>query len=179
MAQLLLIEIKDNEMFGNKAESGITETAIRQALSTVQEPELHRDLVSLNMVRDITISGKSVGFTIMLTTPACPLRSVMEQDSIAAIRKMVPGVENVQVRFDAQVRADNRPAHLDYLKANLDRLMIAGPLLADDGVTVQGSLLVIEAADRAAAEAFAAGDPYAKAGLFESVTIKAFKKVLP
>ncbi|HMA16210.1 MAG: YciI family protein [Bacteroidota bacterium] len=79
----------------------------------------------------------------------------------------------------SQVRADNRPAHLDYLKANLDRLMIAGPLLADDGVTVQGSLLVIEAADRAAAEAFAAGDPYAKAGLFESVTIKAFKKVLP
>lgn len=79
----------------------------------------------------------------------------------------------------SQVRADNRPAHLDYLKANLDRLMIAGPLLADDGVTVQGSLLVIEAADRAAAEAFAAGDPYAKAGLFASVTIKAFKKVLP
>jgi len=78
-----------------------------------------------------------------------------------------------------QVRADNRPAHLDYLKANLDRLMLAGPLLADDGVTVQGSLLVIEAADRAAAQAFAAGDPYAKAGLFESVTIKAFKKVLP
>lgn len=79
----------------------------------------------------------------------------------------------------SQVRADNRPAHLDYLKANLDRLMIAGPLLGDDGVTVQGSLLVIEAADRAAAQAFAAGDPYAKAGLFESVTIKAFKKVLP
>jgi len=65
------------------------------------------------------------------------------------------------------------------VKANPDRLMIAGPLLGDDGVTVQGSLLVIEAADRAAAEAFAAGDPYAKAGLFESVTIKAFKKVLP
>lgn len=79
----------------------------------------------------------------------------------------------------SQVRADNRPAHLDYLKANLDRLMIAGPLLADDGVTVQGSLLVIEAADRASAEAFAAGDPYANAGLFESVTIRAFKKVLP
>lgn len=79
----------------------------------------------------------------------------------------------------SQLRADNRPAHLDYLKANLDRLVVAGPLLADDGVTVLGSLLIIEAADRAAAEAFAAGDPYAKAGLFESVTIRAFKKVLP
>lgn len=95
-------------MAGNNAANGITETAVRQALSTVQEPELHRDLVSLNMIRDVTISGKSVGFTIMLTTPACPLRSVMEEESTAAIRKLVPGVENVQVRFDAQVHADNR-----------------------------------------------------------------------
>ena len=79
----------------------------------------------------------------------------------------------------AQVRADNRPAHLDYLNRHLERLVLAGPLLGDDGTTVLGSLLVIDAADRAAAEAFAAGDPYAKAGLFESVTVKAFKKVLP
>ncbi|MGF1591770.1 MAG: YciI family protein [Kiloniellaceae bacterium] len=77
------------------------------------------------------------------------------------------------------IRTENRPAHLDYLKGQVDRLLIAGPLLADDGATVAGSLLVIEAEDRAGAEAFAAGDPYAKAGLFESVTIKAFKKVLP
>jgi hypothetical protein len=78
-----------------------------------------------------------------------------------------------------QVRTDNRPAHLDYLKGQVDKLLIAGPLLGDDGTTVLGSLLVIEAADRAAAEAFAADDPYAKAGLFASVTITAFKKVLP
>jgi len=95
-------------MFGNKSAGGITETAVRQALSTVQEPELHRDLVSLNMIRDVTISGKSVGFTIMLTTPACPLRSQIEQESVVAVRKLVPGVENVQVRFDAQVHTDNR-----------------------------------------------------------------------
>lgn len=79
----------------------------------------------------------------------------------------------------AQVRADNRPAHLAYLNDNLNRLHIAGPLTSDDAASVLGSLLVIEAADRAEAEAFAAGDPYAKAGLFESVTIEAFKKVLP
>jgi uncharacterized protein YciI len=77
------------------------------------------------------------------------------------------------------VRTENRPAHVDYLKSNLDRLMLAGPMTSDDGATMLGSVLIIEAADRAAAEAFAAGDPYAKAGLFESVTIKAFKKVLP
>jgi len=77
------------------------------------------------------------------------------------------------------VRAENRPAHIDYLKSNLARIVIGGPLTSDDGAAMQGSMLVIEAADRAEAEAFAAGDPYAKAGLFESVTIKAFKKVLP
>lgn len=77
------------------------------------------------------------------------------------------------------VRTENRPAHLEYLKGKVDSLLIAGPLLADDGTTVLGSLLVIEAADRAEAEAFAAGDPYAKAGLFEKVTVIAFKKVLP
>ncbi len=92
----------------NGTTSGINEAAILAALRTVQEPELHNDLVSLNMVRDITISGANVGFTIMLTTPACPLRSVMEQESTAAVKKLVPGVDTVQVRFDAQVRADHR-----------------------------------------------------------------------
>jgi ATP-binding protein involved in chromosome partitioning len=96
-------------MFGRKS-NGISEESIRQALSTVQEPELHKDLVTLNMVRDITIHGDHVGFTIVLTTPACPLRSQMEQESIAAVKKLVPGVNNVQVRFDAQVRGDGRIA---------------------------------------------------------------------
>ena len=86
----------------------ITEEAIRSALRTVQEPELHQDLVTLNMVRDITIGGGEVGFTIVLTTPACPLRGQMEAESKAAVLRLVPGVEQVHVRFDAQVRADSR-----------------------------------------------------------------------
>jgi ATP-binding protein involved in chromosome partitioning len=95
-------------MFGKKNSDGVSEKAILQALSTVQEPELHNDLVTLKMIRDLTISGNNVGFTIMLTTPACPLRAQMEQESIAAIKQMVPDVDQVQVRFDAQVRADSR-----------------------------------------------------------------------
>ncbi|WP_340116269.1 YciI family protein [Pelagibius sp. 7325] len=79
----------------------------------------------------------------------------------------------------SDVRAANRPDHLDYLKSKLDSIVIAGPLLGDDGESVVGSMLVIDAADRAGAEGFAAGDPYAKAGLFESVAIKPYKKVLP
>ncbi len=79
----------------------------------------------------------------------------------------------------AQVRADNRPAHLDYLKGKVDQIVIAGPLLPDDSEGPLGSLLIIEAADLDEAKAFADGDPYAKAGLFEYVTIMAYRKVLP
>lgn len=96
-------------MFGRKT-NGVTEEAVRKALSTVQEPELHKDLVTLNMVRDVVINGDQVGFTIMLTTPACPLRSQIENESVAAVKQLVPGVSQVNVRFDAQVRSDSRIA---------------------------------------------------------------------
>ena len=77
------------------------------------------------------------------------------------------------------VRAENRPDHLDYLNSHLDRILLAGPLTSDDGATVIGSLIVVSDDERAAAEAFAAGDPYAQAGLFESVTVTAYRRVLP
>lgn len=79
----------------------------------------------------------------------------------------------------AQVRTDNRPAHVEYLKASADKIVCAGPMLSDDGEGMIGSALVMEFADRAEAEAWAASDPYAKAGLFESVSIRAWKKVYP
>ncbi|MBK8176245.1 MAG: YciI family protein [Rhodospirillales bacterium] len=80
-----------------------------------------------------------------------------------------------------QIRIANRSAHLDYLEAHRDRLLCAGPLLADgsDSIRMIGSLLILELADQAAAETFAAGDPYARAGLFESVSIHPWRKVFP
>jgi uncharacterized protein YciI len=75
-----------------------------------------------------------------------------------------------------EVRKANRDAHLAYL-AETGIVRLAGPLLDDAGGMI-GSMLAIEAADRAAAEAFAAADPYAKAGLFASVEIMAWKKVV-
>ena len=78
-----------------------------------------------------------------------------------------------------QLRADNRPAHLAYLEAHAEQILIAGPLPTEDGSAVTGSLLVLDFPDRAAAEAFAEQDPYAQAGLFESVSIKPFRKVMP
>ena len=87
----------------------ISEQDVLAALSTVIEPELHRDLVSLNMIRDIQINGSQVAFTIVLTTPACPLRGEMERDAIAAVSQ-ISGVEQVKVNFDADVRRDSRIA---------------------------------------------------------------------
>ena len=74
-----------------------------------------------------------------------------------------------------ELRAANRQAHLDYVDST-GVVAMAGPFLdADGGMT--GSLLVLDLPDMAAAEAWAAADPYAKAGLFESVSIRAWKKV--
>ncbi|MFC4626533.1 YciI-like protein [Daeguia caeni] len=70
-----------------------------------------------------------------------------------------------------QLRLDTRPAHLEYLDSLGDTVKFAGPFLGDDGKP-NGSLVVVEAADKAAAEAIAASDPYAKAGLFQDVTVR-------
>jgi ATP-binding protein involved in chromosome partitioning len=94
-------------MFKKKKESALTEEAVKAALSTVIEPELHRDLVSLNMIRNMNITGHDVTFTIMLTTPACPLKGRMERDARAALAQ-VPGVDKVIINWDANVPTDNR-----------------------------------------------------------------------
>ena len=70
-----------------------------------------------------------------------------------------------------QVRMDTRPAHLAWLEGLGDNLKAAGPFLGDDGKPV-GSLVIIKADDVAGAQAAAAADPYAKAGLFSAVEIK-------
>src|SRR6185436_4044379 len=85
----------------------ITKEAILKALSTVQEPDLGQDLVTLNMVRNIEIEGDSVSVTIMLTTPACPFRVKIEKDSKAAMMT-VDGVKTAIVKMDSDVPNDGR-----------------------------------------------------------------------
>jgi len=76
------------------------------------------------------------------------------------------------------VRQENRPAHVEYLKSFGDQLFAAGPLL-DENEQMCGSVVILDLADRSAAKSFAANDPYAKAGLFEQVTIDRWNRVLP
>ncbi|MFN2207183.1 MAG: P-loop NTPase, partial [Candidatus Promineifilaceae bacterium] len=87
--------------------SNVTEEAVMAALSTVIEPELHRDLVSLNMIRDLNIDGGNLRFTIMLTTPACPLKGKMEQDCMAALSS-IEGLGEVKINFGSNVPTDRR-----------------------------------------------------------------------
>ena len=77
-----------------------------------------------------------------------------------------------------ELRLATREAHLAYARGSGAKILLGGPLLADDGQTMQGSLILIEAADLAAAKAFAANDPYGRAGLFESVEIRPWRKVI-
>lgn len=77
------------------------------------------------------------------------------------------------------IRKANRDKHLAYLSEIEDRVLAAGPLLAEDGESMIGSVLIVEFPDRAEAEEFARNDPYAQAGLFASVTIWPWRRVFP
>jgi ATP-binding protein involved in chromosome partitioning len=79
----------------------MTEADILKALSNVQEPDLGKDLVTLNMVKDISIHNNEVSFTIVLTTPACPMKEMMKNASENAIKLLVNKDAIVQVNFTA------------------------------------------------------------------------------
>ena len=76
----------------------MTEKELIEALSTVQEPDLKRDLITLNMVKDIKINNDEVSFTVILTTPACPLKDKIKNDCVKAI-KVVNANANIDINF--------------------------------------------------------------------------------
>ncbi len=81
----------------------ITKEQILEALSTVQEPDLKRDLVSLGMIRDIELGVNQVRFTVVLTTPACPLKEKIRQDCTEAIEKAIGQEIDIQINMIADV----------------------------------------------------------------------------
>jgi len=85
----------------------VTQEAVLAALSQVDDPDLRKDLVTLNMIQDLKIKDGDVSFTIMLTTPACPMKDKMKNDALAAV-KAVPGVGSVDISMDATVPSDGR-----------------------------------------------------------------------
>jgi ATP-binding protein involved in chromosome partitioning len=87
----------------------ITEEKILTALGKVQDPEIHRDIVSLGMVKNLGVSNGRVSFTVELTTPACPLRETIENDCKKALAE-VPGITGLEISFGAQVRGSKAGA---------------------------------------------------------------------
>ncbi|HBR17797.1 MAG: hypothetical protein A3G39_10580 [Deltaproteobacteria bacterium RIFCSPLOWO2_12_FULL_43_16] len=85
-----------------KAAEKITQASVLEALSKVMDPELGKDLVTLNMIKDIRIEGTKVTFRLVLTTPACPLRKELTDNSRNAVLA-IPGVQEVVVETTAEV----------------------------------------------------------------------------
>ncbi len=91
----------------NQARADVTKEAVMDALRTIIDPDLHRDIVSLGMIKDLEIrpesDGARVAFTFELTTPACPVRDQFKSQAEAAVMN-VPGVTKVDVTMSANVR---------------------------------------------------------------------------
>ncbi len=86
----------------------MTKEQVMQALSNVQEPDLGKDLVTLNMIQDVVIDGNNVSFTIVLTTPACPMKDLMSNASKNAIHLLVNKEANVQVNFTSNTSSNRK-----------------------------------------------------------------------
>ncbi|MGI8635745.1 MAG: Mrp/NBP35 family ATP-binding protein [Segetibacter sp.] len=86
----------------------MTKDDILKALSNVQEPDLGKDLVTLNMVKDIEIEGNYVAFTVVLTTPACPLKDMIKNACINAVKILVNKEATVNVRFTSNTTSKRK-----------------------------------------------------------------------
>src|SRR5687768_16869882 len=88
-----------------------TQADILKALSTVEDPDLKRDLVSLNMIKDVHVSANKVAFTVVLTTPACPLKEKIRQDCEEAVRKVAGPSVQLLINMTSSVTSlrDNAP----------------------------------------------------------------------
>jgi ATP-binding protein involved in chromosome partitioning len=89
--------------------NALNQDQIVEALRHVQDPELHRDIVSLGMVKELAVADGKVSFTVELTTPACPLRETIETDCKKALAS-IPGITKLEINFGAQVRGSKAGA---------------------------------------------------------------------
>src|SRR6476469_588775 len=86
----------------------ITKEAVLKALSNVQEPDLGKDLVTLNMIQDIAIEGLNVSFSVILTTPACPLKEMIERACVNAIHLLVNKEAKVKVHMTSNMTSNRK-----------------------------------------------------------------------
>ncbi len=80
-----------------------TKEKVLKALGTVNDPDLKKDLVTLNMIRDLEVEGNQVKFTVMLTTPACPLKEIIRKDCLQAIERHIGSGIEVEINMSSEV----------------------------------------------------------------------------
>ena len=103
----------------NKMNIKITTQDVLKTLTAIQDPDLHRDIVSLGFVKDVQVADSRVSFTIELTTPACPLGPVIKTQAHAVVTNRFPAVNDVDINLVWTPRWDPRIHASEEAKAEL------------------------------------------------------------
>lgn len=90
----------------------MTESDVLKALSKVEDPDLKRDLVSLNMIRDVKVAAGKISFTVVLTTPACPLKDKIRQDCVEAVEAIAGKDVEIDITMTSSVTTSRSNAPL-------------------------------------------------------------------
>lgn len=143
----------------------LTADHVRDALRTVQDPDLHKDLVTLNMVKDVNVEGDAVSITIELTTPACPMKDRIRSDIEQAVRAKADErgetVRAVEVEFTADVRGPNEKLRdRESPLPNVKHVIAVGAGKGGVGKSTVATILAVGLARQGATTGLLDGDIY-------------------
>ena len=127
----------------------LTEASVLEALRSVKDPDLQRDIVALNFVKKLAIAGNSVSITIELTTPSCPVRDELKAAAVQAIRSALPGVGDVNVDMTSNVMQHQRAQRATVLPGVKNTIAVASGKGGVGKSTVAVNLAVALALDGA------------------------------